>query len=240
MKTPHNCVFSVKIRNSLAWITLSLSGLVLAILFSGCISQNNVLYPASNNALKAQSELWINSNIPKKHLEHLSFAGAYSGLQCETDFNYNEDPLFEKYKQFACTCYNYELKTKQNQQLYLGTTSRSYLWSQICFDSTNEIIKTPNKEYILAAAKHLDNKFISLAEVKSITEIEAKTKFGNFPKLIYRTNEDKIFWEVTRYRGWLNVSVYEFKIDAITGEIFHTKKLPYRRTFWQWLSGLKY
>lgn len=214
--------------------------ILLLILFSGCTANKQVLFPVINDELRIQSENWVNANIPEEYRKYFLFNAAYTGNQCYPGLdNSRTDGLkFKTFEpQYLCTCYNYDLKTELNQKVYLGTKSTTSISSKICFDSEKKMVEEPNKESIIAAAKHLNKKFIPLSSVKSITKnkIKIKTKFDKFPILIYRTNEDKILWEVTRRKGWLNLSLYEFKIDAVTGEIIQLKESPAHITFWQWI-----
>ncbi len=223
-----------------------LRSMITLLLFTSCSSSKIILNPVDNLELKPVADSLVYSEILSKYQKHIVFSGALSGAQCNPeiiDLEVFLDSLeYSNHQAFRCTCYNYELITKQKQKLYLGTKTTTYLLAQVCFDDKNQVVEKPNKNHILSAIKHLNKEYISLSKIDSISSkhIKEKTKFGAYPKLIYRVNEDKVFWEVIRYRGRLNVTIHEFKVDAISGKIVEVKKSPYRRTLWQWLSGIKY
>lgn len=208
--------------------------ILITLIFSACVSQSNVLLPIENDDLKIQSDNWINSTIPNQYHGQIDFEGSYYGVQYGLERKYPDD--------FKCTCYNYVLKTKQNQVLYFSGGTWTKRQIQVCFDSKGKVIETTNEAYILAAVKHLEKEFISLNKIKALTrnEIQGKSKFGEFPVLIYKVVEDEVQWRAIRYIGRQNVTLYEFIINALNGEVLDMQKLPYRRTFWQWFTGMKY
>ncbi len=171
------------------------------------------------------------------------FTGAYEGFQCYSGVEdldtFLEEEDFDKYKSFKCICYDYKVRTEQGNDLYVGLKNGYYLNTRVCYDSSKSIVEHPKIENLKLTVNKSKIHHIDLPTVKMITEneIRQKSKFGKYPTLVYDTNQERILWKVKQHFGKLNVTVFEFDIDAKTGEILRKEELPYKRTFWQWIGG---
>jgi hypothetical protein len=209
----------------------------------GCVPQRYILTPVQNSELRKISDKLIYTEIAEEHKKSVIFNGAYEGFQCSPEIvdldTFLEEENFELYESFKCICYVYKVRTEQGNDLYVGIQNGFYLNTRVCYDSNKSIVELPKIENLKLAVTKSKSKHINVSKVESITvgEVNHDSKTGKFPVLVYETYNDRLVWKVRRYHGKLNVTVHEFDIDGETGEILSHKRLPYRKTFWQWIGG---
>ena len=210
---------------------------IILLLFTGCIPQRNILRPIENSKLREVSNQLIYAEVDEAYRSNVIYNGAYKGFQCYREI---EDlAIIFKEEAFECTCYDYKVISKQGTNLYIGHKGGYYLNTRVCFDSNNTIVEQPKLANLILALTQSGTNHLDLSTVRSITEseLERKSKFGKFPVLVYDLNQNRLLWKAKRHFGKLNVSVHEFDLDAVTGKVLRHKKLPYKRTFWQWIGG---
>jgi len=219
------------------------SHIVLVFLISiGCVPQRNILTPVQNSELRIMSDKLIYMELDNEHKTSVTFNGAYEGFLCSPQIadidTFLVEESFENYESFKCICYDYKVRTEKGNDLYIGNQNGHYLNTQVCYDSNNSVIEHPKIKNLKLAVAKSKLRHISLSKVQSITigEINQKSKLGKYPVLLYETYNDRLVWKVRRYHGRLNVTVHEFDIDAVNGEILSHARLPYRRTIWQWIG----
>ena len=141
---------------------------------------------------------------------------------------------------YECLCYNYRIRNG-DVNVYIRENTKTSSQISVCFKDA-EIVEEENIDSIMRVLTKLnENILISFQEAELISQHyrRDKDRIGSSKYLIYELSDDSIYWEISRQKGAINVRVDEIKIDAISGEIINVSTLPYRRTFWQWITGMK-